>query len=560
MNDALAELLHGAGLGNLNCHSLHGGRDTGIEKEPPEPRELSYPELRHIIWKEIGDLMESGDTFEEATRWIGERLHNPHFMDRVWDFIEERGFTEYPTHEQMEHFADDLWDEERREDERDYDLYEGEYAPPTPEGYYNFNEPYNEMPVGVTGEGIKEDKRVINAKSPWTLSHLPRKMLEGFKNDPNVPPSMKTKLEAALTMKGGLKGVSKQSGFIQRMMAEAKKKHGGEPYGPHPALPSYRNPTDPLHPGSTMKKGVPFNFRKLAKPSQHGQNQSAYGASPFIVEHFGHGRGGSKTREHIKNARNNYTQSVDVGADYLNSILHSLLDFYRKKGKSGRWLEKYEKELRSARQKHQGAVGDIMAQGEQVVSDDEDPDVEEEDPGVARGRGEDEEQKKARREAKERREARSAPKEVKAPTPKPKTPKPAKEEFKYAIPREITDVSPGDPDWKKEGVKKYLRGVEAAKPILGKVTVPSSRDDWKALSELSEKIVSRDDPEELYNKVLEWTERNKKYGHYPDALEALMDRIRSLAWKALPDKLRKGKYASQYEYLQTKPFGEIKPY
>ena len=103
---------------------------------------------------------------------------------------------------------------------------------------------------------------------------------------------------------GGLKGVSKQSGFVQRMMAEAKKKHGGEPYGPNPKLPSYKNPTAPLHPGSTMKKGVPFKFSKLASEEQGGENEKDYGASPFIIEHFGHGfRGSGKETEKQKEAR-----------------------------------------------------------------------------------------------------------------------------------------------------------------------------------------------------------------------------------------------------------------
>ena len=156
----------------------------------------------------------------------------------------------------------------------------------------------------LIGKGLAEDKRVINAKTPWSLSKLPSSVLKHFKDEPDVPPSMKDKLDAALEMKGGLAGVSKASGFVQRMMAEAKKKHGGEPYGEEPALQSYRNPTRPLHPESTMKKGVPFDLRKLANADQHGRNASDYGASPFILEHFGHGRmeGGGET-EKQKEAR-----------------------------------------------------------------------------------------------------------------------------------------------------------------------------------------------------------------------------------------------------------------
>jgi hypothetical protein len=74
-------------------------------------------------------------------------------------------------------------------------------------------------------------------------------------------------------------GFSKQSGFIRRMMAENALKHKGQ----------YRRPTDPLAPGSTMNKPVPFEYEKLATPGQKGKKTSGnpYGASPFIQKHFG---------------------------------------------------------------------------------------------------------------------------------------------------------------------------------------------------------------------------------------------------------------------------------
>jgi hypothetical protein len=122
---------------------------------------------------------------------------------------------------------------------------------------------------------IAEDKRVINAKSPWTLSHMSKSELKAYRDDPEVPPSMKTKLDSAMELKGGLAGVSKASGFIQRMMAENKKKHNGE----------YKKPTL-LGPNSTMNKKAVFHYGKLASASQNGTNKSAYGASPFIAQHF----------------------------------------------------------------------------------------------------------------------------------------------------------------------------------------------------------------------------------------------------------------------------------
>ena len=57
----------------------------------------------------------------------------------------------------------------------------------------------------LEGGGIAEDKRWINSKSPWTLAHLDAKVLQGFYNNPAVPPSMKKKLKEALMIKPTLK-------------------------------------------------------------------------------------------------------------------------------------------------------------------------------------------------------------------------------------------------------------------------------------------------------------------------------------------------------------------
>lgn len=72
-------------------------------------------------------------------------------------------------------------------------------------------------------------------------------------------------------------GRGQASGFIMRMMAENKLKHKGQ----------YRNPSGPNDYNSKMKKWVPFNYKKLASKSQGGLNESDYGASPFIIKHFG---------------------------------------------------------------------------------------------------------------------------------------------------------------------------------------------------------------------------------------------------------------------------------
>lgn len=133
------------------------------------------------------------------------------------------------------------------------------------------------------GGDLAEDKRMVNAKTPYTLQQLSTEFLKSMMANPDVPPSMKDKLKATLELKGsglvgGLAGVSKASGFVQRMMAENKKKHSGQ----------YKRPTDPPAPDSTMSSWRPFQLHKLANSKQipKGQNTSKYGASPFILRHF----------------------------------------------------------------------------------------------------------------------------------------------------------------------------------------------------------------------------------------------------------------------------------
>jgi len=60
------------------------------------------------------------------------------------------------------------------------------------------------------------------------------------------------------------------------MMAENKKKHNGQ----------YRNPSGNDY-GSTMKQFRAFDYNRLANSDQSGTNEAAYGASPFIIKHFG---------------------------------------------------------------------------------------------------------------------------------------------------------------------------------------------------------------------------------------------------------------------------------
>jgi len=142
-----------------------------------------------------------------------------------------------------------------------------------------------DLDKAVKGGGIKEDKRYINSKTAWSLAHLEKKVLMEFYNNPAVPPSMKAKLKEAmmvkpsLKLKGGLKGVSKASGFIRRLMWENSHKHKG----------AYGNPTWGLAADSKMNKGAKFELKKLASESQGGLNKGEYGASPFITHHFSTG-------------------------------------------------------------------------------------------------------------------------------------------------------------------------------------------------------------------------------------------------------------------------------
>lgn len=101
-------------------------------------------------------------------------------------------------------------------------------------------------------------------------------LLNKYKQHPELAKEAASQEAEMKSYKGGF---SKQSGFIRRMMAENALKHKGQ----------YKKPTDPLAPGSTMNKPVPFEYEKLATPGQKGKKTrgNPYGASPFIQKHFG---------------------------------------------------------------------------------------------------------------------------------------------------------------------------------------------------------------------------------------------------------------------------------
>ena len=113
-------------------------------------------------------------------------------------------------------------------------------------------------------EFIKEHNRLIKALK----SRDPQLLMK----------ELKEQSEELKKYTGGRAGVSPQSGFIQRLMAENKLKHDGQ----------YKNPTYPLHPDSKMSQKWEFKWKKLANPEQGGENTTGnpYGASPFILKHY----------------------------------------------------------------------------------------------------------------------------------------------------------------------------------------------------------------------------------------------------------------------------------
>ena len=101
---------------------------------------------------------------------------------------------------------------------------------------------------------------------PRTPPHK-RRRLETRSNTPVSEPSSPASGDSAASDVEETGG-SRSSGFIQRMMAETKKKHKGK----------YRNPTAPLPKGSTMNAPVAFDYFKMPKESRE--------LSKFIMSHF----------------------------------------------------------------------------------------------------------------------------------------------------------------------------------------------------------------------------------------------------------------------------------
>lgn len=115
-----------------------------------------------------------------------------------------------------------------------------------------------------------------------------------------------------------LLGGSNKSNFIARMMAETKYKHAlpvdqrPAPYRPgrkngrktaNPTKGTYRKPVMDANVDDTdMRQPITFDFNKLAAKRQDpsGVGPKKYGASPFIIHHFGNAASDAKKREDNK--------------------------------------------------------------------------------------------------------------------------------------------------------------------------------------------------------------------------------------------------------------------
>lgn len=115
-----------------------------------------------------------------------------------------------------------------------------------------------------------------------------------------------------------LLGGSNKSNFIARMMAEDKYKHAlpvdqrPAPYRPgrkngrktaNPTKGIYRKPVMDAEVDDTdMRQPITFDFNKLAAKRQDpsGVGPKKYGASPFIIHHFGNVASDAKKREDAK--------------------------------------------------------------------------------------------------------------------------------------------------------------------------------------------------------------------------------------------------------------------
>lgn len=127
-------------------------------------------------------------------------------------------------------------------------------------------------------------------------------------------------------------GRGQASGFIMRMMAENKKKHQGQ----------YKNPSDNNY-GSTMNQFRPFNYKALANRDQNGRNTSDYGASPFIIKHFGSPQAvpfipkaqrGSEEHRVIEGETDEQKSArLKAKAEELAKLAEELLEDAKKKGK-----------------------------------------------------------------------------------------------------------------------------------------------------------------------------------------------------------------------------------
>lgn len=230
MNDTLAELLHGAGLGDIVI-----------------PRKDFIKEHRHIVALlnryDIPALRkEAQDQSEELKRMTG--------GTRREDVLRKYGL-----------------------EDKSYSIKELSDISKVPESI--LQEVYNRgvgayrtspKSVRLKHSFVKNVDAPMSAKlskEQWGMSRV-YSFLDGNEKHDN-------------DLRRNVGGYGKASGFIRRMMAENALKHKG----------NYGNPVAPLAKDSTMNQPAIFNIKKLANAGQNGTNDSTYGASPFILKHFG---------------------------------------------------------------------------------------------------------------------------------------------------------------------------------------------------------------------------------------------------------------------------------
>jgi len=150
-------------------------------------------------------------------------------------------------------------------------------APPPPPPARDPTRTRREQAVDFVAPPLEEEE--VGSRTTTEGSNEPQSRRGSVRSRPaSASLSDPVATTTGLSARGRVKGGNQAAGFIRRMMAETKKKHGGEPYGDEDADESYRNPTKPLAPDTTMKAPVAFDYFSMPKESR--------AMSKHIMDHF----------------------------------------------------------------------------------------------------------------------------------------------------------------------------------------------------------------------------------------------------------------------------------